>query len=142
MTEVQLYIKSRDLIEGIAELPFPESTALISITDVGYDFAELKNKPAELLQLKFDDVDVDEPINIITDEQAKEIAEFYHRISRTAKVLICQCEHGQGRSAAIAAAIKEYTEGNGIEIFADDRYFPNKVAFRKVLKALKETGRN
>ena len=82
-------------------------------------------------------MDADEPINIITNKQAKEIAEFYHRVSKTAKTLICQCEHGQGRSAAIAAAINEYTDGNGIDIFADDRYFPNKVVFRKVLKALK-----
>lgn len=135
---MRIFIKSRELIEEVAKNPFPNNIALISITDVGYEFAELKNKPAELLQLKFDDVDADEPINIITDEQAKEIADFYRRVSKTSTRIVCQCEHGQGRSAAIAAAIKEYTEGNGIEIFADDRYFPNKVVFRKVLKALKE----
>lgn len=134
---MNIYIRNRRLIEALSYSPFPEGTAMISITDVGYEFAELKNKPEKLLQLKFDDVDADEPINIITDDQAKEIAEFYHKVSKTAKRIICQCEHGQGRSAAIAAAIKEYTEGNGIEIFADDRYFPNKVVFRKVLKELR-----
>lgn len=133
----KVYIFSRADIEERAERPFPKKTALISITDVGYEFAELKNKPVELLQLKFDDVDADEPINIVTDEQAKEIAEFYHKVSKTAKRIICQCEHGQGRSAAIAAAFKEYAEGNGIDIFANDRYFPNKVVFRKVLQALR-----
>ena len=125
-----LYIANRHDIKERAKQPFLANTALISVTDVGYDFAELDNKPAELLQLKFDDVDADEPVNIITDEQAKAIAAFYHRISKTAKHIICQCEYGQGRSAAIAAAIMEYTEGNGIDIFADDRYFPNKVVFR------------
>ena len=135
---MKIYIRNRELIEALAHKPFPKGTAIISITDVGYEFAELKSEPEELLQLRFDDVDADEPINIITDEQAKEIAEFYHRISKTTRRIICQCEHGQGRSAAIAAAIQEYTEGNGIDIFADDRYFPNKVVFRKVLKALKE----
>lgn len=130
-----LHITNRRTIETMS---FPEGTAVISITDEGYEFAELKNKPEELLQLKFDDVDADEPINIITNEQANQIADFYHRISKTSEHIICQCEHGQGRSAAVVAAIKEYTEGNGIDIFADDRYFPNKVVFRKVLAALKE----
>jgi predicted protein tyrosine phosphatase len=136
---MKVLIRNRETIE---ECHFSKNTALISITDVGYEFAELKNKPGELLQLKFDDVDFDEPINIITNKQAKEIAEFYHRVSKTAKIIICQCEHGQGKSAAIAAAIKEYTEGNGIEIFANYRYYPNKVVFRKVLKALKVNERN
>ena len=40
-------------------------------------------------------------------------------------------------SAAVAAAIREFNSRRGIEIFADDRYFPNKVVFRKVLRALK-----
>lgn len=134
-----IHITNRYDIEERAKRSFPTNTALISITDADYDFAELKNRPAELLQLKFDDVDADEPINIITDEQAKTIAEFYHKVSKTAKHIICQCEHGQGRSAAIAAAFKEYADGNGIDIFADDRYYPNKVVFRKVLKQLNET---
>lgn len=133
----RIFIMNRDAIEERAKTHFPENTAIISITDVGYEFAELRNKPEALLQLRFDDVDADEPINIITSEQAKQIAAFYHKVSKTAKRIVCQCEHGQGRSAAIAAAIKEYTDGNGIDIFANDRYFPNKVVFRKVLQALK-----
>jgi predicted protein tyrosine phosphatase len=137
----KVYILNRAEIEERAERLFPKDTAIISITDVGYEFASLKNKPSELLQLKFDDVDADEPINIITNRQAQKIAEFYHKVSKTAKRIICQCEHGQGRSAAIVAAILEYQSGNGIDIFANDQYFPNKVVFRKVLKALKATER-
>lgn len=136
---MRLFIHSRPMTEELANTPFSENTAIISITDVGYEFAKFKHKPGALLQLKFDDVDADEPINIITDKQAEEIAEFYHKVSKTATTLICQCEHGQGRSAAIIAAIKEYADGNGIDIFADDRYFPNKVVFRKVLEQLKKT---
>ena len=37
--------------------------------------------------------------------------------------IICQCEHGQSRSAACAAAIKEHFEKSGIEVFADYRYY-------------------
>ena len=132
---MKFHIQDRDLIEIISRKPFPKGTAVISIADVGSEFAELWYDPDELLQLRFDDY---EPINALTDEQAKEIAEFYHRVSKTVKRIVCQCEHNKARSAAIVAAIKEYSEGNGIEIFADDRYFPDKVVFRKVLEALKE----
>ena len=54
--------------------------------------------------------------------------------------IICQCEYGQSRSAACAAAIKEYYDKNGIEIFADYRYYPNQLVFNKLLCALKMEG--
>ena len=36
----------------------------------------------------------------------------------------------------MAAAIIEFRSRKGIKIFADDRYYPNKVVFRKLLTAL------
>lgn len=54
--------------------------------------------------------------------------------------MICQCEHGQSRSAAVAAAIMEFRSRRGITVFAHDSYYPNKVVFRKVLEALKNAG--
>lgn len=54
--------------------------------------------------------------------------------------IICQCEYGQSRSAACAAAIREYYYSDGISIFADYRYYPNQLIFNKVLDALHETG--
>ena len=52
--------------------------------------------------------------------------------------LICQCEHGQSRSAAVAAAILEFRSRRGIDVFSNDNYFPNKVVYRRVLAALKD----
>ena len=154
---MKILIKSRRAIEKLAESPLPEKTALISITDYGCDFANLQHKPDFLLQLAFDDIDgdvfVDElggkttdaerveieaKYHMLSDEQAKQIAEFYHSVHDKVEVVICQCEHGQSRSAAIAAAILEYKCRKGINVFADDRYYPNKVIFRKIFKALKE----
>ena len=148
-----IQIKSREQIEA---MHFDEGTALISITDAEYDFAELISKPDYILQIAFDDVDNDVMIDelgreptederkrieakyhMLTDEQAKQIAEFYASVCDKAETLICQCEHGQSRSAAIAAAVLEYRHGNGIKVFASDRYYPNKVVFRKVLSQLK-----
>ena len=54
--------------------------------------------------------------------------------------IICQCEYGQNRSAACAAAIKEYYDKSGIEVFADYRYYPNQLVFNKLLCALKMEG--
>lgn len=143
-------IKDRLEIEVLAQKPFERCTALISITDYGYDFAELKNKPQYLLQLEFDDVDndvfedeadlpkhlIEEKYHMFTDVQAEKVARFYKTIKGKAEVVICQCEHGQSRSAAVAAAISEYENKNGIEIFADDKHFPNKIVFRKVYEHL------
>ena len=48
--------------------------------------------------------------------------------------IICQCEYGQSRSAGCAAAILEHFQGNGITIFRDYKYYPNKLIFNKVSK--------
>ena len=136
--------------------PFYEKTALISITDYEYEFADLKNKPDFILQLAFDDVDndvfedeigripteserisIEEKYHMLTDGQAKQIVDFYKYICDDVGIIICQCEHGQSRSAAIAAAIIEYRNKNGIEIFASYNYYPNKTVFKKVLNQLK-----
>lgn len=140
---LDIQIKSRNEIE---KMTFAPRTALISITDYGFDFAELRNKPNYLLQLAFDDVSMDEledlteeemeKYHMLTDEQAKQIVEFYHNIHNKVDILICQCEHGQSRSAAIASAIMEYRSGNGLDVFIDDRYYPNKTIFKKVFKQL------
>ena len=52
--------------------------------------------------------------------------------------LICQCEYGQSRSAACAAAILEFYDKNGISIFADYRYYPNQLVYNKVKDALEK----
>ena len=142
-------------MEKIALKEYEKSIALISITDVGWSFAELKNKPKYLLQLEFDDVDndvfidelgrmptederkkIEKKYSMFTQKEAKQIAEFYFEVADKVELLICQCEHGQSRSAAVAAAIIEYQSKEGISIFSDDNYYPNKLVFKKVLEQL------
>jgi hypothetical protein len=50
--------------------------------------------------------------------------------------VICQCDFGQSRSAACAAAILQHFEGRGIDIFADYRYYPNQLVYHKIFDAL------
>ena len=146
---------SKDTVEMFCEYSFVEKVALISITDYGYDFAELKNKPHHLLQLAFDDVDgdvfidefgdnpahedklkIEKKYHMLSNEQANQIAEFVNEVWNKVDVIICQCEYGQSRSAAVAAAITQFKYQNGIEIFADERYYPNKLVYRKVFNSL------
>ena len=154
---MKIEIESRESIQRRAMEPFSERTALISIADVDDDLAVLKNKPAYLLQLKFDDVSMDdledilerkptaaeelalvEKYHIFNDAQAAKVAAFIKSILGEAETLICQCEYGQSRSAGIAAAVTQFLNDNGIEIFADERYYPNKRVYRKVIEALSQ----
>ena len=154
---MKIQISSRNKIEKFCSSPMQQDVALISITDYDEEFATLKYTPKFLLQLAFDDVPVgdgfieetgrnlteaeiarlEEKYHSITDDQVEQIVKFYHEVKDSVDLLICQCEHGQSRSAAIAAAIMEHESRTGIDIFANDWYYPNKSLFRKVLKHLK-----
>ena len=153
---MDVFITNRRGIEERGRLPFPEKTAVISITDADYPFAELTCQPRYWLKLAFDDVDGDllldelgadfspeqrdalmRKYHMFTESQASHVAEFYRDLVREGvETLIVQCEHGQSRSAAVAAAIREYENKDGISVFADDRYWPNKLVFRMTLKQL------
>ena len=154
---MKILIKSRKEIEALSKKPFSGKTLLISITDINDIPVELVNKPEYLIRVSFDDVDndvivdevgkeatveakaaVEKKYNMISREQAHEIAKTYYNHKDEINTLICQCEHGQSRSAAVAAAILEFRSRRGIEIFTDDRFYPNKVVFRKVLEALRD----
>lgn len=150
-----LIMNRRSIIER-AKQPFTDTTAVISITDMGYPFAELKCQPQYRLKVAFNDVDGDvfldelganptteevraleEKYQMLSDEQAVHIAQFYFdAASAEVDTFIVQCEYGQSRSAAVVAAIREFESSDGIHIFADDLYYPNKIVFRKVLRAL------
>jgi len=154
---MKIQIKSRKALEKLSESSFVEEVAVISITDCGDAYVDLKFLPHNLLSVSFNDVDNDVMIDelgrapsederilienkyhMLSDKQANQIADFYFSVVDTVGCIIGQCEHGQSRSAAVAAAILEYRSRKGISVFADDRYYPNKVVFRKVLKSLKE----
>ena len=139
--KAKIEIESRESLKSRAEYPFSPFTALISIADANSDFAVLECEPTHVLQVEFDDVDEsDEPQDkhhMLTDEQAEEIAAFIKKANFYANTLIIQCEYGQSRSAAIAAAARQYYYRDGIEIFADEQYYPNRFIYQKVLNALR-----
>lgn len=156
---MKIKIMSRSALERLAREPFSEEVAVVSIVDYADSPVSLENMPKFLHGVAFDDVDNDVIIDeagksptpeerlraekkyhMISEADAMSIAEFYLSVRAEANTIICQCEHGQSRSAAVAAAMLEYSSGKGIKVFSSDSYYPNKVVFRRVLAALEKLG--
>ena len=155
---MQVLIMSRAALMELAKDPFPPGTAVISITNSDAADVELCHIPEQILRLKFDEVSdeiyedflgrkptvremhqLSARFHMLSDHQAQQLADFI--LSRNNQgILICQCEHGQSRSAGIAAAAVEYYLHRGVHIFADPRYCPNKYVFRKLLRNLRTKG--
>ena len=70
--------------------------------------------------------------------EANAIAAFVKEAVNKGDAIICQCNYGQSRSAACAAAILEHYEKHGIDIFRDYRYYPNQLVFNKIYEALEK----
>ena len=68
--------------------------------------------------------------------QADDLANFIREAKANNLDIICQCDYGQSRSAACAAAILQHFERRGIDIFADYRYYPNQLVYHKIFDAL------
>lgn len=68
--------------------------------------------------------------------EAGALAEFILAAVRDGLDIVCQCEYGQSRSAACAAAILEHFCHTGISVFADYRYCPNQMVYHKIKDAL------
>ncbi|MDR3294832.1 MAG: hypothetical protein LBT26_03235 [Clostridiales Family XIII bacterium] len=161
---MKIEIHGFESVQKRAKTPFQPRTNLISIGDPDAPPPELTHKPDHILRLVFDDItleifkerlpDLPERLKnndellmkvlpkyntiLFDDKMARQVAEFIFKFGGETDVLICQCEYGQSRSAGCAAAIAEYFYGRGVEFFADDRYYPNKLVYRKVLRALEE----
>ena len=70
--------------------------------------------------------------------EADALAEFIYSAKDDGLDIICQCDHGQSRSAGCAAAILQHFSKNGIDVFADYRYYPNQLVYNKTIKALEK----
>jgi predicted protein tyrosine phosphatase len=91
----------------------PRRTVLISITDPNRSDAALGPGWADVLRLKFDDVDSvtfpgqDRHLQEITADQVAEIAAFVSAHASSAQRLVVHCRHGVSRSAAVARAVAQ-----------------------------------
>ena len=145
--EVSIY--SRKAIEEVMEKGFPQNTAVISF------YTPKDKRDYEENRVNYDGVcnqvfyvgipDID--IEILSEygytyktylAEADELAKFIYEAKADGLDIICQCDYGQSRSAACAAAILEHFEGRGIDIFVDYRYYPNQLVYHKIFDALEK----
>lgn len=139
---MKISIYSREDIEKLIELKeLPDDSLVISFHDPWESKVEFTDYHGKVLTICCMDIESDELGDYSLTEEGffPEVTEVALAISVAVtfnKDIICQCEHGQSRSAAVAAAVKQFVSGDGIEIFADDRYYPNKMIYRKLLKEL------
>ena len=143
---MKIKICSRSVLEKMSGSGFGPRTAVISITDVNEKEVRFYREPDFLLRLCFDDINSPFDmygdarklaVNLFSREQADQLAEFVFHCKDHIDILICQCRWGYSRSAAVAAAVREYFFQSGMEIFFDEEYYPNLYVFRETLKALK-----
>lgn len=145
--DVSIY--SREAIERLIENNFPANTAVISFYDPPNKCKswqreiDYKGKAKMLFQVAVHDIDIDVLNEFgFTFEtyftEAEELAEFICKAYNDEFNIICQCEYGQSRSAACAAAILEHFYRNGISVFRDYRYYPNQLIFNKIYEALEK----
>lgn len=135
----KLAITNMAVVESIAydNLDYTR-TILISIRSVNGDQAEVRAPFQDKLFIAFDDVEFAKHGKVITAEQGRAIADFV-RAHSDAEKIICQCEAGISRSAAVAAAILKANGQDDMPIFNSLLYLPNMLVFRTVLRALMET---
>ena len=145
--EVSIY--SRNSIKELIEKGFPQNTAVISF------YTPKDKRDYEENRVNYDGVcnkvfyvgipDID--IEILSEygytyktylAEADELAKFIYEAKADGLDIICQCDYGQSRSAACAAAILEHFEGRGIDIFVDYRYYPNQLVYHKIFDALEK----
>ena len=146
---MKVEIHSRMSIKKLIEEGFPKNTAVISFytpqkmrraEDVRIDYSGVCEK---VFYIAVPDID----LKCLSDygytydtyiEDTKELAGFVYDAYFCSLDIICQCDFGQSRSAACAAAILEHFEERGIDIFADYRYYPNQLVYHKIYDALNE----
>ena len=149
--KVEIYSKER--AKELINSHFPKNTAVISfyferkMKSAGFERLDYTGVCERVFYVDIPDIDIE----ILSDygytlesylSCAKELARFIYSAKKQGLDIICQCDYGQSRSAACAAAILEHFEGRGIEIFANYKYYPNQLVFNKIFDALAEYKRD
>ena len=142
------YILSRSAAEKLLQDGFPRNTFVISFYDPPSKRTgqvsqppDYRGMPLDVFYVPLHDIDLEilEEYGLSYDTyfpEAPALAAFIYDAMENGGNIVCQCEYGQSRSAACAAAIREHFYGEGIEIFADYRYYPNQLVYNKLKAAL------
>ena len=124
--------------ESILVARFERPHIIISVADVATYPAEIPPNPLclSILRLAFYDLLPGEyTSNLMTQAQAHQIWQFVLKYLDKIELIVSQCVYGQGRSAAIAAALSMVLNGHTGDYFTNDNYFPNRHVYNLVLAA-------
>lgn len=146
---MKIEIYSRKAIKKLIEGEFPPNTAVISFytprtkrkcEEIRVDY---KGMCDNVFYVGIPDIDIEilEDYGYTYDTylaEADDLAKFIYEARAEGCNIICQCDYGQSRSAACAAAILQHFEGRGIEIFVDYKYYPSQIVYHKVFDALEK----
>lgn len=147
---MDIKIYSRDAMEQLLNKGIPGNTAIISFYDPkskrtpkDYVPVDYSGKCDHVFQIGLYDIDIEvlEDFGLTYDTylpEADDLARFIYDAKQNDLDIICQCEYGQSRSAACAAAIVEHFYKTGIWIFSDYKYCPNPLVFHKIYDALEK----
>lgn len=110
---------------------------IISITNPGQRQAALPSCSSMLSALRLQFWDTDKVSDgCFTMEQAADICRFVRKWLPEARLVVCQCEAGQSRSAGVAAALDKLINGSDDRFFAPP-YTPNARVRSGVLRVWK-----
>lgn len=149
---IDVRVISRKEAEAYKADELPQKTAIISFYDPidsrtpkGYHRVDYSGLCDNVFYVEIRDIDIEilGKYGLTYDTyfpEAAELARFIAHAVANHDTILCQCEYGQSRSAACAAAIKEFYEKSGIQIFANYKYYPNQLIFNKLLEALIRNG--
>ena len=143
---MKIFIHSRSSICELIQNGFPENTAVISFytpsrgnrKEIRVNYQGVCDK---VFYVGIPDIDIE----ILADygytyesylASVDDLARFICDAKENDLNIICQCDYGQSRSAACAAAILQHFEQRGIDVFADYRYYPNQLVYNKIYDAL------
>lgn len=150
---MKISIYSREAVEQLLQTAFPSNTAVVSFYDPPSPKLLEDDGPVDytgkcdhVFYIGAYDIDKDSlaDFHLTYDTyfpEVTDLAKFIYDVKDNGLDLICQCEYGESRSAACAAAVMEHFWKNGILVFADYRYCPNQMIFHKVYDALAAEGR-
>lgn len=128
-----------DVLKNVAVISFYDPKA--KCTNKEYKSVDYSGKTDRVFEIPLYDIDLSEfeEFGLTYDTffpEVDRVAEFIYQAKEEGLDIICQCEYGESRSSGCAAAILEHFYKKGILVFADYRYYPNRVVYHKVYEAL------
>ena len=109
------------------------NVAVLVASSYDVDCAKL---PSNCVIQVFDDIDHEVAGRSLTQEQAHTYASYVQSLAANIDMIICACNAGESRSAALCAALCEYYGVNSDWIWESPHYHPNMYVFDLFTKEL------